>query len=168
MKKLLLNERGDAHWIVFIVGTIIVATSFSCIVLDSWFIDNFDRKTTRVIDDLNLDVYTMLDVEYTAFETGFDINAADEAKVLQKVKDGLQARFMLDSSLSPLPGSPFKGAVAIENFKVVHENDVPYNDGYGRTMEYPGISFVLVGAIKTPFLGIQGNHRILITTEVYR
>jgi len=160
------NERGGVDPIIIMCASLIVMISFLLVVLDIWNIEQVDRKTTRVINELNKDIYSVLDVQYTAFQTGFKIES--DAAAYELFHRGLQSRFRLDSTLSPISGSPFAGQVSIEDFRVLDETEVPYSDSYGRTMEYPGIIAIVNIPAKTPFLGLTNNQRVLITTEVYR
>lgn len=165
MKTILFNERGDVHWVILYAAAIIIVAGILCISYDSFYISNMDKQITRKVNDLNLDIYTMLDVEYTAFDTGFDIK--DDLDAYLTFQQGLQLRFDLDGGMMPPEGSPFQGKVSVVQFHVVHDGQT-YNDGYGNVMEHPGIVAELLLPIKTPLLGITGNHRVLITTEVFR
>ncbi len=165
-RSFLFNERGAIDIVVVACCIIVVAIVELAIFCDNWAVEYMDRHKVRIVNDLNLDVYSLLSVEYTAFETGFKIT--DNTKAYELFRKGLQARFHLDGSMSPLPGSPFSGPVNIETFRIVGENEVPFSDGHGRTMEYPGVYVVLQIQEKTPLLGLEGSRPMLVTTEIYR
>ncbi|MGN7457451.1 hypothetical protein ACTHPH_21790 [Paenibacillus pasadenensis] len=167
MKKLLLNEQGGVHWIISICGGVIFSIMAFCIFIDSWSIDQVDRVATDKVHQLNLDIYSMLSVEHTAYTTGFKID--DETAALSLFRKGLQSRFNLDSSLRPTSSDgALTGPVQILNFRVIDDTELPYTDGYGRQMQFPGIVADLLLPVKTPMYGISGNHHVLITTEIYR
>ncbi|KZE78171.1 hypothetical protein AV654_19540 [Paenibacillus elgii] len=156
IKWLIHDQRGDAGWLIYYSVAIIITISFCFILGDHLAISFIDSRTTEVVDDLNRDVYSLLDVQYTSDTTGFRLT--DESKAYNLFADGLRSRLDLSSV----------GQARINQWKIVNEGDLPYMDGHGRTMMHPGIITDITIPIRTPLLGIVADKRILITTEIYR
>lgn len=164
--SILFNERGAVDVIMITCTIIIVALLELAIFVDYWAVSQITSRQKEIVNNLNLDIYSLLDVEYTAYSTGFEIE--DETKAYELFYRGLQTRFKLSSSLDPLAGSPFNGRVTISSFHVLDEDEVPFTDGYGHEMRFPGIYVELQVPIKTPLMGLSGVRTVFVTTEIYR
>lgn len=156
IKWLIHDQRGDAGWLIYYSVAFIIMISFCFILGDHVAINVLDSRTTEVVDDLNRDVYSLLDVQYTSDTTGFRLT--DESKAYDLFVAGLRSRLDFSSV----------GQARINQWKVVNESELPYTDGHGRTMMHPGIITDITIPIRTPFLGIVAEKRTLITTEIYR
>ncbi|MFT9494233.1 MULTISPECIES: hypothetical protein [Bacillota] len=168
MKKVLFNENGTAGVGILLISlvTLLLFIPISMILLDNAYIGFIERKYTEGIDDINRDIYQLIDIEKTAFYVDIEVTNKTDAEKL--FTDMLQKRFNLDSSNTPIDNELITGPIIIEQLHVVDQDDLPFDDGYGNTMNYPGVVAEVVLPIKTLALGIEADKRILVTSEIFR
>ncbi|WP_369340737.1 hypothetical protein [Bacillus subtilis] len=168
IKKILGNEKGSGYILVFIVLLLFVMAA-TPVVLDIYSVKTTGKKYTERLDDINRDTYQLVDIENTAYNVDVEITDQEEAKKLfYKL---LQQRFNLDESLTPknpngtmMSGKPIR----VEQFKIIRNEDAPLDDGYGDKLSGAGVISEIVVPIKTPWLKVEGEKRILVTTEIFR
>lgn len=167
MRSVLLNQKGSAHYIALMFVVILVLfIPFIAFLVDAWYINHLDQHVTEIVSDLNKETYTMLDVSRTAFRTDFAF--LNEATARSRFEESLKSRLHLNDSFEPTANSPASGTVYINQYTIVNPEDLPYSDGEGRTMEFPGVITDIEFDIKTPIFGVESRKRILVTTEIYR
>ena len=160
IKKLSKDERGFIHWPVIFGVVFIFVLLFAIGLADYIYIAETKKRAHNTIDQVNRSIYSLIDIESVAFNV--DIEVLNEVEAREVFEQKLEARFNL------FEGSIANGEFTIQQFEVVNVSDLPYYDGYNNTMQEPGIISQVDIPIKTPFLGIEGLHPILVTTEVFR
>lgn len=157
--KSLSNEKGNVSWIIIGITTFVLAIPILFIIFDSFYISFVERKYTEAIDDINRDVYQLIDIQRTAFNV--DIEVMDEAAARLAFEEQLDLRFGED-------GLSINGPITIDQFEVIQLSDLPVDDRYGTELTNPGIISEVTIPIKTRFLGIEADKKVLVTSEVYR
>lgn len=170
MKHLLAiikNNSGSISWPILFSVVLVFSLFFIILGFDLIYYEIMNHRFESEIQAVNHETYQLINIRDAAYNVNLEVTDTTTAK--QVFIENLARHLNLNSNLQPNPSNHLiSGQVAINQFNVVTVGQLPFNNGYGYTMNHPGIITEVDIPVTLPFFKFHGVIKNLVNTEIYR